>query len=662
MEGRDRLFVYSGGFLTQRRVRRILQLKGWRLRTGLPGPADWVGVWGASPTAHRGHRVAHLRGAPVLSVEDAFLRSLHPGRAGEPPLGLLLDRSGVHFDPDRPSDLETCLATHPLDDPQLLDRAEAGMTRMITAHLSKYSATDPDLPLPDPGYVLVIDQTVGDASVRASRGDKAAFEAMLACARREHPKRRIVLKAHPETVSGQRAGHLDRAAGVEVLTTPVAPGPIMARAHAIYTYSSGLGFEAVLHGLRPVVFGQPFYAGWGLTDDRGALLARRTRTLNRSQLFAAAMIIFPTWYDPYRDALCEFETVLDTLDAQARAWRADRQGYVSTELSRWKHRHMRATFGGSGKFEIISDPVRAAERAEETGKPLLVWAGRAQAVPPAPRVMRVEDGFLRSNGLGARLVPPASLAVDDMGIYYDPGQPSRLEHLIAASPRLLPAEIARSARLRAMIVAAGLSKYNIGQSTGTEGAILVPGQVEDDASIQFGAGDVATNEALLKAVRTANPDARIVYKPHPDVEAGLRQGALPEDRILRFADAVARNADPIALLATTTEVWTITSLLGFEALLRGIPVTTIGAPFYAGWGLTRDFGKVPERRTARPSLDALVHAVLIDYPRYHDPVTNLPCPPEVIVERLAAGAAGARSPIQIALGRIQALIPNHWRR
>ena len=118
-----RLFVYNGGFLTQGRVRRILELAGWSISLGRPGPDDWVGVWGKSPTSGRGEWVARRGGAPVLRVEDAFLRSVHPGRAKEPPIGLNLDESGVHFDSSVPSDLEVLLATHPLDDTPLLRRA-----------------------------------------------------------------------------------------------------------------------------------------------------------------------------------------------------------------------------------------------------------------------------------------------------------------------------------------------------------------------------------------------------------------------------------------------------------------------------------------------------------------------------------------------------------
>ena len=162
-------------------------------------------------------------------------------------------------------------------------------------------------------------------------------------------------------------------------------------------------------------------------------------------------------------------------------------------------------------------------------------------------------------------------------------------------------------------------------------------------------------------MRRENPDAHLIFKPHPDVEAGLRPGAA---MAMPLADEVAAAADPIALLAHVDEVWTITSTLGFEALLRGVPVTTLGAPFYAGWGLTRDLGPVPARRTARPDLAGLVHACLIAYPRYRDPVTGLPCPVEVAVDRLREGMS-PHPPALRLLAKLQGTFAGQawiWRR
>ncbi len=668
-----RLFVYNGGFLTQRRVRRILQLAGWDIRLGRPGPGDTVGVWGRSPTARRGEAVAARTGAGLLRVEDALLRSVHPGRAGSPPLGLHLDRRGVHFDAAQPSDLEHLLATHPLDDTALLDRARTCTDWLRDAHLSKYNAFDPAAPLPAAPYVVVIDQTRGDASIRHGGASAATFREMLVFAQEENPGARVIIKTHPETRAGHRPGHFgpeDARGKVTLLTDAVSPWALFEGATSVYAVTSQMGFEAILAGHRPRIFGQPFYAGWGLTQDETPV-PRRERRLTRAQLFAAAMILYPTWYDPFTDRLCPLEDAIAALEAQAAAWRADRQGHVAVGMRLWKRRPLQKVFGAERRMRFEDDPARARALAGAEGRRLMVWAGKETpelAEGPLLRpLLRVEDGFLRSRGLGAELVPPLSLVTDDLGIYYDPTRPSRLEHLIAEAAALPPARLHRAEALVARLTRARLSKYNL-----TAGdlpdlppghRILVPGQVEDDASIRLGCGEIRGNRALLEAARAANPGAVILYKPHPDVEAGLRAGAL-DAGATAAADMVLRRSDPIRLIEECDEIWTLTSLTGFEALLRGVPVTCLGAPFYAGWGLTRDRGPVPERRQARPSLAALAHAVLIAYPRYFDPVTGLPCPAEAVAHRLESGGLPRPGPFNRTLAKAQGLLASRawlWR-
>ncbi|WP_127900692.1 capsular polysaccharide biosynthesis protein [Solirhodobacter olei] len=656
-----RLFCYTGRMIRPGRIRRILTLAGLTPTFAIPKSADLVGTWGRSPLAWRGERMSELTGAELVRVEDAFLRSVRPGRAGDPPLGLMIDRSGgVHYDASKPSALERLLGTHPLDDSALMVRAREGIARLIAADLSKYNTHDPDLPAPDPGYVLVVDQTRGDGSVTYGGATPATFREMLVFAQEENPGARILIRAHPETVAGLRPGHYgpeDAQGRISRLSTPVSPWKLLEGAVAVYTVSSQLGFEAILAGHRPQVFGQPFYAGWGLTEDRNPL-PRRTRKLTRAQLFAGAMLLAPTWYDPCRDRLCAFEEVLAQLEAQTRAFREDRRGHIAFGMRMWKRRHLMHVFGRPKRLRFVDRPGRALALARRSGRSLLVWAGKeVAALHGDVPILRVEDGFLRSRGLGADLIPPLSLVADDLGIYYDPARESRLERLIAEGPP--PGGEARAERLIARILRDGISKYNLGgQSLPAlpEGhRILVPGQVEDDASIRRGAGAIATNLGLLRRARLENPDAVILYKPHPDVEAGLRKGAVPEAELRRLADLTLSHADPAVLLGQVDEVWTMTSALGFEALLRGVKVTCLGTPFYAGWGLTRDLGLVPARRQARPSLAALAHAALIAYPRYFDPVSRLPCPPEVAIDRLATGCLPRPGPLNRSLAKLQGL-------
>jgi capsular polysaccharide export protein len=160
------------------------------------------------------------------------------------------------------------------------------------------------------------------------------------------------------------------------------------------------------------------------------------------------------------------------------------------------------------------------------------------------------------------------------------------------------------------------------------------------------------NVDLLKAVRERNPDAFILYKPHPDVEAGYRRGRVSAKDAAAYADRVVARAGILDLIEASDRVATMTSLSGFEALLRGRLVTTYGQPFYAGWGLTEDVCPVP-RRTRRRSLDELVAAALILYPRYLDPVSGLRCTPELLVERLASEGRRKRGPREQAIRVLQ---------
>lgn len=308
----------------------------------------------------------------------------------------------------------------------------------------------------------------------------------------------------------------------------------------------------------------------------------------------------------------------------------------------WKQDNVGALmWGGTKPFQFL----RAASEICSGDAPVAVWRSKVPADVLADleeqgrRLIEVEDGFLRSHGLGADCVPPLSITVDGAGAYFDPARPSELETLLqdgVFDEQLID----RARRLRQLVVKAGLSKYSRGDvelNRRCEGRrhILVPGQVEDDRSVQTGGCGLTTNLDLLMRVREHAPDAYILYKPHPDVVAGHRKGAIPDRICLQYADEIAPDAPVSSLIAMVDEVHVNTSLAGFEALMREKQVATYGVPFYAGWGLTRDLGPVPARRVARRTLDELVAATLLLYPRYLDPETGLPCPPEVVVARLS---------------------------
>jgi capsular polysaccharide export protein len=218
-------------------------------------------------------------------------------------------------------------------------------------------------------------------------------------------------------------------------------------------------------------------------------------------------------------------------------------------------------------------------------------------------------------------------------------RPSDLEQLLAEVVFSEEA-ITRAALLRKRIVVEGLTKYNVGVSgwqrpSDANSVILVPGQVESDASLAYGAPDIRSNIGLLRAVRQANPKAYVVYKPHPDVMAGLRAKGVGEGEALHWCDELVTESAMGDLLMQVDEVHVLTSLAGFEALLRRKPVTCYGQPFYSGWGLTRDIIPNP-RRYRHLSLDELVAGVLIDYPIYLSRRSDVLITPEQALDELLA--------------------------
>lgn len=130
-----------------------------------------------------------------------------------------------------------------------------------------------------------------------------------------------------------------------------------------------------------------------------------------------------------------------------------------------------------------------------------------------------------------------------------------------------------------------------------------------------------TNNDLVWLAARENPNAQIIYKPHPEVLRGYRNDP-PQSNPQAVEGVALVLSDSVSLadsFRTIDRAYTMTSLSGFEALLRGIPVTCIGMPFYAGWGLTDD-RMTSSRRTRRRSIEEVFAAAYILYPSYYDPI------------------------------------------
>jgi capsular polysaccharide export protein len=272
---------------------------------------------------------------------------------------------------------------------------------------------------------------------------------------------------------------------------------------------------------------------------------------------------------------------------------------------------------------------RAAKSMQPAPSRIYVWGytdpswlaafARKRGIP----LIRVEDGFLRSAELGASHATPYSLVFDSKGLYYNTGEPNDLADILRTHDFENDAELMRDARdALELMIEKRLSKYNMPDisdparhfSVKTRRRVLVLGQVDNDAAVRMGNPHGWRMNDIVRLARLENPDAEVLYRPHPEVFKGYQRSRLRAEQIEKFARVVSPDGPLIDLFDTVDQVYTISSLSGLEALLRNVSVTTLGTPFYAGWGLTDD--RTQDTKGRKLTVLELFAGVYLKHPRY----------------------------------------------
>ncbi len=588
--------------------------------------------WGRRSTTIKARRMAKKRGLPFISLEDGFIRSFGTGN-NFPPLSLVVDNKGIYYDATTISELEEVLNS----EKDVLSYRQDEVTKakqLICQHrISKYNHA-PLLDITqqtDTKKILVVDQTYGDMSVQLGGGNQQIFIDMLNVARHENPDAKIYIKTHPEVSSGTKNGYLTSITEDDqtiLLKSPCNPIHLIEQMDHIYVVTSTMGFEALLIGKPVSVFGLPWYSNWGVTDDRQSC-AHRTRTRTVDELFAVAYFDYARYINPETKYIGTLFDVIKWLERQKRQTKRFSGRMICVGFRRWKAVHLSPILS-LHQYEVIF--VKNAQKAEKLNLTsednLLFWGcsfpdGLKQLSEKySAKLVRVEDGFIRSVGLGSDLIRPMSIVLDKSGLYFDPTKTSDLEYILN-NEIFSQEDHVRAAWIKAFIIKHGITKYNIesvkNPNWNSQGKpiLLIIGQVEDDASILYGTSKIKKNTELLQTVRKCNPNAWIVFKPHPDVLSGNRKGKLKNSEVLQWANHIETEVSIVSCVEHSDEVHTITSLSGFDALLRGKKVFAYGQPFYSGWGLLENDIFIP-RRLRKLTLDELIIGVLIKYPVYWD--------------------------------------------
>ena len=610
--------------------------------------------WGRKYSGKRAIFLSKLFRKPFLLYEDGFIRSC--GLGNSVPFSLVEDDRGIYYDARTQSKLENILQTYNFkNDDDLIELSRKAINMIKKYKISKYNHSDnfiaEDLNIKGDKNVLVVAQTKGDLSLKYGFGYEFSTNDMIKAALNENPNSKVYIKIHPDVINGKKKSDINInlfKKSCKLISRDINPISLLEKFSIVYTKTSQMGFEALIMGCKCVCFGAPFYSGWGLTDDR-VKIKRRNRKLSLEELFAGSYIIYSKYTNPYSKKSIDIIQAINEIIKNRQLLMASKKKLFLFGFSKWKRKYVLTFLKDFEKKNIffINDYSFFYKKVIKSSdfdynSEIYIWGAKKYPLVEKItsqkniKITRVEDGFIRSISLGSDLTRPYSLIFDEIGIYYDPRKTSKLEKLINETE--FEDDIIKDANnLIDLIIKLSISKYNTLTKDDYSipkniNVILVVGQVEDDASVIYGANSMS-NHTLLKTVRKENPSSFLIYKPHPDVVCGNRIGDIRKNETKKYCDLYLKNVNISKLIKKVNEVHTMTSLVGFEGLIHGKKVFTYGMPFYAGWGLTIDKLNC-SRRNRNVSLQQLVAAALILYPKYIDHKTHNLCNPETVIRNL----------------------------
>ncbi|HEA6928466.1 TPA: capsular polysaccharide biosynthesis protein [Campylobacter lari] len=599
--------------------------------------------WGRKKSGLKAIELAKKHNAKFLLLEDGFLRSLNLGVENSPSFSIVKDDVGIYYDATASSKLENILNTYEFNTEEL-EQAKKAIELIKKEKLSKYNN---NLCIPKELFgtneerVLIITQVANDASLKFGLAGSFSTQDMINEAIKENPKAKIYIKIHPDVLSGKKQSDFDvqdLPNNCVVIKENYNPIELLSHFKKVYTKTSGMGFEALMLGCECVCYGMPFYAGWSLTQDK-LECKRRLKKRTLEEIFYATYILYSEYFNPYLNQKSDIFDTIHTLAKYKKIEQANSNILYFLGFSKWKREFTRPFFKAKNNKIIFLNSLDELYKAKLNFEDkIFIWGKKYDKTlldkDFSNEVFLVEDGFLRSVFLGSDLTRPFSLIVDSKGLYVDPSKPSDLEDIL--QNHIFDKNLKqRAKKLISTITQNKFSKYNglkhekLNFNTNKK-IILIPAQVEDDASMILGGAGFNTLK-LLQSVREANENAFIVFKPHPDVLSGNRKGLKDKSIILKYCDEIIEDVSIDSAINACDEVHTITSTSGFDALLRGKKVVVYGKPFYAGWGLTSDLCEIP-RRTRVLSLEELVAGVLILYPRYIHPKSKILCEVELALD------------------------------
>lgn len=300
------------------------------------------------------------------------------------------------------------------------------------------------------------------------------------------------------------------------------------------------------------------------------------------------------------------------------------------ELKNITNEQLRRLLGANTLVRFNKTPKEETTRLLSGVDALVQW-GKSDSAPNivlqttartlGKKILYLDSGLVRVPDTVALSPLGASIIVDDQAPHYETRLPSRLEDRLQHGAALTP-EQERYARAAVALLYATPNSDNTPSASSDAPAVLIIDQSQSDPYFSRNAVTFADFETMVCDALKDWPNRTIyIYR-----EAG-DDGHLSQSRLLNAGIAsehirfLEHTSAPHELFANTEAVYTVSSKLGFEALLSGKSVTCYGQPFYSGWGLTADKQPMARRTRQRSVLD-IFHYACVDAARYADPQTD----------------------------------------
>lgn len=272
--------------------------------------------WGASESKRRKRlrRNSKNSAAPLFFVEDGFIRSVEIGLRGSPGLSFLVDDLAPYYEAREWSRIELTLASEWNISNEQIAEARACIDDIKARRISKYNHAPDYAPSwqADPRRkILLVDQRNGDQSVSSGLASADTFREMVSDAT-SMEKSLVILKRHPDATIGNMGSYFSAGNLGPLLSHPsvafhddeINPYSLFDAVDEVWCVTSGMGFEALIAGKKVKVYGAPFYAGWGLTEDRLRLDWRSKTPRTLEEIFYCAYLARSVYFNERTGMKC----------------------------------------------------------------------------------------------------------------------------------------------------------------------------------------------------------------------------------------------------------------------------------------------------------------------------------------------------------------------